>query len=191
MAAKPESKAGDEKAEGKKRGKGLIIAIVAVVLAAGGGGAWFMTRPNGDDHEAPPKKVETIFMNLEPFTVNLADEGGDRLAQVGIVLQFGNKEAQEALTKQLPAVRNGLLLLISSQQSKTLLSLDGKLALADEIALRTGVAIGWNPEEPEEDEEEVKPTKKAGTATKKKKKVRREPEPNPITAVHFSQLLIQ
>jgi flagellar FliL protein len=193
MAAKPESMTTGDKPAGKKRGKGLLIAILSAVLVLGAGGsAWYLTRPNHDAEDADvAKKAESIFVTLEPFTVNLADEGGERLAQIGIVLEIAKKSTQEAISRQLPVIRNSLLLLISSQQSKTLLSLDGKLALADEIAVRTGAAIGWNPE-PEEEEEEVKPTKKVGAAgTRKKKKVRREPEPNPVTAVHFSQLLIQ
>ena len=198
MAAKPESKAADAQAEGgDKRGKGLLLGLIAAIVLGGGGGAgWYFTRPapKADGEAATPAKpAEAVFVNLEPFTVNLADEGGERLAQVAVVLELGTKESQLTLTKQLPVVRNSLLLLISSQQSKTLLSLDGKLALADEIAIRTGTALGWHPEEPEEDEaEEDKPqAKKVGSKRPVRKKPRRAPVPNPVVAVHFSQLLVQ
>ena len=57
-------------------------------------------------------------MKLESFTVNLADEGGERLAQVAIVLELGGKESEAALAKNLPLVRNNMLLLLSSQHTR-------------------------------------------------------------------------
>ena len=69
-----------EKAEeGKKKGgKGLLIGILAVVLAGGGGAGWFFLKP---PHDPDAEKLalykpspEPVFVTLEPFTVNLADE---------------------------------------------------------------------------------------------------------------------
>jgi flagellar FliL protein len=171
MATKPAAKPQETKeAPAARGGKGLLIGVVAALLLAGGAGAgWYLTRPAAAEAaRAAPKPVESIFMSLDPFTVNLADEGGERLAQVGIVLELAGKEAQLQLTRNLPIVRNNTLLLLSSQHAKTLLSLDGKLALASQIAARTAAALGWKED--------------AADAAR---------APNPVVAVHFSQMLVQ
>ena len=172
MAAKPAAKPPETKeTPSKGRGKGVLIgAIVALLLVGGVGAGWYYTRPAtvGQAAKAAPKPAESIFVNLEPFTVNLADEGGERLAQVGIVLELAGKDVQPILTRNLPIVRNNTLLLLSSQHAKTLLSLDGKLALAAQIGARTAAALGWK-------EDAADPAR----AT------------NPVVAVHFSQMLVQ
>lgn len=177
MAAKPAAKPADTKEAAPSHGKGgskvvLIGAVVAAMLAGGAGAGWYFTRPaaaaNHDGAKPAEKRLETVFVNLEPFTVNLADDGGERLAQVGIVLELADKDLQAALSRNLPIVRNNTLLLLSSQRAKTLLTLDGKLALAAEIAARTGTALGWKPD--------------AADAAR---------TPNPVVAVHFSQMLVQ
>ncbi len=173
MAAKPAVKPPETKeTPSKGRGKGVLIGVVVALLLVGGVGAgWYYTRPAAAGEaaaKAAPKPVETIFVNLEPFTVNLADEGGERLAQVGIVLELASKDLQPILSRHLPIVRNNTLLLLSSQHSKTLLSLDGKLALAAQIGARTAAALGWK-------EDAADPAR----------------SPNPVVAVHFSQMLVQ
>lgn len=172
MASKPAAKPPETKeAPPAKRGKGMLIgAMVALLLVAGVGAGWYYTRPASASEaaKAAAKPVETIFVNLDPFTVNLADEGGERLAQVGIVLELAGKEVHPILTRNMPIVRNNMLLLLSSQHAKTLLSLEGKLALAAQIGARTSAALGWKED-------------KADPAH----------SPNPIVAVHFSQMLVQ
>ena len=195
MAAKPDSKTSEEKPP--KRGKGLLIGtVVSLVVAGCVAAGWYFTRPAAhadDEAQATHKPADAIFVNLEPFTVNLADEGGERLAQVAVVLELESKDMQAVLSKNLPIVRNEILLLLSSQHTKTLLTLEGKLALAAEIASRTGTALGWSPEEVE-DAEVVDPKTPQARRTdnrRTKTRSRRAVLPNPVVAVHFSQLLIQ
>lgn len=172
MAAKPAGKPPETKeTPSKGRGKAVLVgAVVALLLVGGVGAGWYYTRPAaaGQAATVTPKPVETIFVSLDPFTVNLADEGGERLAQVGIVLELAGKEFHPVLTRALPIVRNNTLLLLSSQHAKTLLSLDGKLALAAQIGARTAAALGWKEDS----------AAAAGM-------------PNPVVAVHFSQMLVQ
>ncbi|MDO4905139.1 MAG: flagellar basal body-associated FliL family protein [Lautropia sp.] len=175
--------------EGKKKGKGLLIGILAAVLAGGGGAGWFFLKPAPDPEAEQQKKYAPapapIFVNLDPFTVNLADEGGERMAQMTIVLEMLNQNAADDLKKFLPAVRNELLFLLSSQSSKQILSLDGKQSLAQEISLRTAHALGWE-EPPATSETEDK----AGNRSTRVRTTRT-PPPSPVVAVHFNQLLVQ
>jgi flagellar FliL protein len=197
MAARPDSKASEGKDKPAKRGKGLWIGAVVCILVAGCVAAgWYYTRPAAhglsDEAHSTQKQAEVIFVNLEPFTVNLADEGGERLAQVALVLELENKDMQAALSKNLPIVRNSILLLLSSQHTKTLLTLDGKLALADEIAVRTGTALGWRPAQEAEDADDDKSTQARKVSNgKPRQRTRPSAPPNPVVAVHFSQLLVQ
>jgi flagellar protein FliL len=132
--------AGPEGAEKpKKKGKLLIILIAVVVLAAGGGaGAWFFFFK--DRHQAgKPKEKEVakavpIFVNLEPFTVNLqADDQGDRYLQTEIVLEATRNELVETVKARMPVVRGGILLLLSSKQAANLTTVAGKQELATQI----------------------------------------------------------
>jgi flagellar FliL protein len=197
MAARPDNKTPEEKLEKpRKRGKGLWIAtLVTLLVAAGVAAGWYFTRPaahaDDDSVQAAEKPAEAIFVKLDAFTVNLADEGGERLAQVALILELGSQQAQASLTKNLPVVRNGILLLLSSQHTRTLLTLDGKIALANEVAVRTGAALGWKPQDPQADEAEEEAPSPARKVANRKPKKRVRQEPNPVVAVHFAQLLVQ
>jgi len=208
MAAKPD-KASDKNEPPAKRGKVLWISVVVLVLLACGIGAgWYFTRPAAAEEAAEQaqsrKRSDTVFVKLDPFTVNLADEGGERLAQVAIVLELIDKDSEAVLAKSLPIVRNNLLLLLSSQHTSSLLSLEGKLALAREIATRSATALGWKQQEAESGSAPAPgkdtPPKDATAATAGAPKAaaskaasasRHAATPNPVVAVHFSQLLVQ
>ena len=75
--------------EPKKKGKkGLVIALAAVLLLGGGGGgtAWYFMKPKPDaeaDAEHARVTKKKTFAALEPFTVNLADEGLDVGIRIG------------------------------------------------------------------------------------------------------------
>ena len=227
-----DKKKDDAEAKPKKKGKkGLIIIIAAVLLLAGGGGAgWFFflkPKPEAsadaeDDHKPPAHKEKgkvKTFANLDPFTVNLADEGGERFIQVAVVLEVADAKVSSDLTAQMPAVRNAVLMLLSSKLAKELLTVPGKERLAEEIATAAGVQLGW---EPPEDDEEEKPRKtkvkaaaeahgdekaeaeakdgdtkdgakaaKTEADKKLKKRKKRRADPNPIEAVHFAQFIVQ
>ena len=164
-----DKKKDDAEAKPKKKGKkGLIIIIAAVLLLAGGGGAgwFFFMKPKPDasadaeeDHKPAAHKEKgkvKTFATLDPFTVNLADEGGERFIQVAVVLEVADAKVSNDLTAQMPAVRNAVLMLLSSKLAKELLTVPGKERLAEEIAAAAGTQLGW---EPPEDDEEEKPRK--------------------------------
>ena len=149
--AKPESAP-------KKSKTLLVVALVVLLLAGGGGaGAWYFMghkAADGDDAEqahVAKKKHEgkPLFTNLEPFTVNLQDPRGERFAQIGVTLQFEDPEVEVLVRDHMPAVRNDILMLITSKHIEDLLSVQGKQQLAQEIRLRAGRAIGLDLPDPE------------------------------------------
>ena len=196
----------------KKSKKGLIIGLVAaLVLAGGGGGAawWFLGRGEPDEASAAAaaekaeekRKALHVFVTLENFVVNLADRESERYAQIGVVLEVESKEAEAKLTAKMPAVRNELLLLISSKLANQLTTREGKEALAAEIAVAAARPLGWTPPAADEHEEEEAPPPKVkvkdgekakGGKSKEKAKVKKaEPPPNPVAQVHFASFIVQ
>ena len=190
-----------------KKGKKKLIIIVAAVLLvvlAGGGAALMMKKKaaaaEGDEadaeHAAPaktakaapkhdPKAVPT-FVPLDPFTVNLADRNAERYAQVGITLEIEDAKVADQLKAYMPAIRNNILLALADKTAEQRMERDGKTKLADQVRRETARAMGYEVEDPEEEDAdtEAKPT----TKKKKKKKVE---QVLPVTAVHFSNFIIQ
>ncbi len=192
--------------QGKKK---LIIIIAAVaVLLAGGGGAVLMMKKKAADAEAaadedgdtahkPAKaaakhdaKSAPTFVPLDPFTVNLADRETDHYAQVGITLEIADPHTADQIKIFMPAIRNNILLALADRTSAELAGRDGKRLLAERIRRETTKAMGIEVEDEEADaadeEVEAKPAKKG-----KKRKKKPAPAELPITAVHFSNFIIQ
>lgn len=203
--AKKDAAADSPKAGGGKK-KMIVIALAAIVLLGGGGGGawWFLGRGGADEaaqaaKEEEKRKATRAFVTLDPFVVNLADAGSDRYAQIGVVLEVEGKEANQKVTDRMPAVRNQILLLISSKQAQDLMSREGKEKLADEIGLVTARQVGWTPEDERGDDGDDEPPPKAKTkdgkdGKAKSAKARKPPPPtvpNPITQVHFASFIVQ
>lgn len=149
-----DAKPAEEGAEAppKKSKKLLIIILAAVlVLVLGGGGAAYMLLKKSDHAEdgdedvaeetAKPKKKEKkkehgappVFVNLEPFTVNLVPETGDQYLQVVLSLELEDAAQEPELKAQMPKIRNNLTLLLSSKKASELLPKEGKEHLAEAL----------------------------------------------------------
>lgn len=148
--------------------KWLLIVVVLVVLGAAAGAAlWFLGGADAAQQaEAPAKKRNPVFVPLEQFTVNLADEGGERFAQVSVTLEVADEQVDKALRTLMPSVRNSVLLLLSSKKSEELLTLDGKKQLAEQIGASAAAELGWSESNGAD-------------------------RPKPVSAVHFSHFIVQ
>ena len=153
--AKDAKPAEEGTAEAPKKSKKLLIIILAVVLVlilAGGGAAFMLMSGNHADEDdenaeevVKPKKAKKkdapaappVFVNLEPFTVNLVPETGDQYLQVVLSIELENPEADLAMKSLMPRIRNNITLLLSSKKASELLPKEGKeqlaAALKDEI----------------------------------------------------------
>jgi hypothetical protein len=65
-----------------------------------------------------------------------------------VVLEVEGKDAQQKVSDRMPALRNQILLLISSKMASDLTSREGKEQLASEIAMSAGKDLGWTPPDP-------------------------------------------
>ncbi len=124
-------------AGGSKKKLIIIIAAVVVLLAgAGGGAAMFLSKKGGDhkekEHKTEPAKAP-VFLAMEPFTVNLQSENGDKYLQVTMTLQVPDEEMSNLIKLNMPQVRSRLLMLLSSKDSAEILTGEGKAKLIEEI----------------------------------------------------------
>lgn len=192
MSAKPEvSDAAPAPAKSKKM---LIIIVAAVlVLAIAGGAAFFLLKKKaatedeeGADSAAPKTSVAAhdknkhppVYLPMDNMVVNLADTGGDRVAQVGVVLEVLDAESATTVKNYMPTIRSGVLLLISKHTAEELLSAEGKEKLAKDILRETSLPFGGGEEE-EEDTSSKKPKKKKA------------PVQYPVVSVLFSSFIVQ
>lgn len=138
----------DAVAQGGMNKKFVLILIMAVaVLGGGGGAAWYLMggdhkeKKEGEmaDHEAeadPGLEAIGPVVDLEPFVLNLADRDQLRYLKVSIKLQLDRPEAETDFTTRLPAIRDALLVLLTSKESRALRTIDGKMLVRDEIGGR-------------------------------------------------------
>jgi flagellar FliL protein len=121
----------------KKPGK-LLWIVMAVVLL-GGAGAWFALKPKpvpaGAAADAPAAEASKpaashsapIYYKFDPaFVVNFGGEGSSRYLQVTVEAMSRDAAVLETLKNTEPAVRNDLVMLYSSQDNATLMTVDGK-----------------------------------------------------------------
>lgn len=194
MSAKPEAADAGEGTKPAKSKKMLIIIIGAVlVLALGGGGAFFyISKQRAADAEdaedggsakssakAAPKAAPA-YLPLENMVVNLADPGGERVAQVGITLEVVDAHAADSVKAFLPTIRSGILMLISQRTADELLKPEGKQQLAKDILREATLPFGGGDAGGHDD-----------TAQKKKKNAKAGHADLPVVGVLFSSFIVQ
>ena len=191
MATAPED-AGGEKPPKKSKKLLIIVGAAVLVLALGGGGAfWYISKQRaaaaaeegGDEpakvaHDAHP--TPPAYLPMDNMVVNLADPGGDRVAQIGVTLVVADEHTATSVKAFLPTIRSGVLMLISQKTAAELLTGEGKEALAKAILREASLPFGGGADEHEAEAE-----------GKKKKKAKSEHSDMPVTAVLFSSFIIQ
>ncbi|MFT3664506.1 flagellar basal body-associated protein FliL [Piscinibacter sp.] len=185
-------------AKGRKKLIILVATALLVAAGAGGGGLVYMKKKaaeaaaaEADDDDAPLQRKPArhaaaqppAFLPLEPFIVNLADKEVDRYAQIGVTLELDDAKTADQLKAYMPAIRNGILMVLAHKNSAELLERKGKETLAAEIMREAVKPLGIEIDGPEADAEDA-------AAARGKKKTRAEAE-LPVKHVHFSNFIIQ
>jgi flagellar FliL protein len=124
----------------KSRKKLFVIVFAVLALIAGGGAVGFkLLRHPAPAHDATPESGPQGLLSLDPFVVNLADQGGSRFLRVNVRLVVGAPEQAERVQKNdiaLMRVRSSILELLTQQTADKLVTPDGKAALKHAIATR-------------------------------------------------------
>jgi len=183
--------------KGKKKLIIMLAAVLALVLGGGGAAVVMMKKKaaaaaaaeeeDGEEAAAPAQharddhKAAPTFVPLEVFVVNLADKETERFAQIGVTLEVDDPKFAEQLKVYMPAIRSGILMVMSHKTSQQLLDGDGKRQLAREVMREAVLPLGIEVDA-EDDEDAPKP---------KKGKKRKAAVHNPVTHVHYSTFIIQ
>ena len=128
----------------------MIVVGVAVLVLGLMGGMFFMlwhkmsnmsAGAQGQANHAPSHKEEKkegvgpVFP-LETFIVNLADRDKDRYLRVTIQLEMDKPTLKEEMEKRLAQIRDRILMTIPAKTYAAVNTVEGKLALRDELLVR-------------------------------------------------------
>lgn len=133
----------------------LILSIAAILIVAGSiAGTLFAlgrlpgqvtapTAPPSDANAAtsptpaapsPTPPSPTTYVSLDPaFTMSFQDSEAAQFLQFNIDVAVQEKGAEEAIKVHGPAIRNGLVMLLSGQKAEDLQSREGKERLRIQI----------------------------------------------------------
>jgi len=176
----------------------IVIALVVVLVGAGAAVMLLKKKPPAEDGEegegeevaqvevAKPKPgTPPVYLPMDPFTVNLSDKDADRYAQVGVTLEVPDQKTGDLLKAYMPAIRSGVIVVLSHKTAVELLTNEGKAKLQREILAEAVRPLGYEVELEEEE-----PPAEEG-APKKKKKKKKAQQALPVTQVLFSQFIVQ
>ena len=132
----------------------LIIVGGTLIVALGGAFAMFKTMSGSSDKAAEGaaekpaahgeadakgtgKAAETgAIADLDPFIVNLADSPEVRYLKVTMKLELNNASVAEEITARTPQIRDAILVLLTSLDSVTARSPQGKHKLREDVTAR-------------------------------------------------------
>jgi flagellar FliL protein len=199
VATKPEEPEAEKPQAKSKKKLFIIIGAALVLVLFMAGGAFFYISKQKAAAEAAALEAEggepvaaahssaapahgaakapPAYLPMDNMVVNLADVGGERVAQVGITLEVVDSHASDQVKAYLPTIRSAVLMLLSRKTAEELLSPEGKQKLIQEILRETSIPFGGSAEADE-------------TPVNNKKSKHKAPD-YPVTGVLFSSLIVQ
>jgi len=158
----PEAEAAKPAAKSKKKLIIIIVSVLLVVLLAGGGALFYISKQRAaaaaaaEDGSGEPvapaaaahaaNTAPPVYLPMDNMVVNLADPGGERVAQVGITLEVLDAHASDTVKAYMPTIRSGVLMLLSQRTADELLSAEGKQKLIEDILRETSKPFGGGNE---------------------------------------------
>ena len=130
--------------------KGLIILVICFLIIAMGVGAGLFvfwgkvssTAPEtaesseemAEKKDVKDGKVKTkALLAMETFVVNLADPGGKRYLRVSIALEIDDQDFVEDAKKNVPQMRDRILMILPAKKFKDIRTYSGKDSLRKEL----------------------------------------------------------
>jgi|GEM_PF-848160 len=137
-----------QQAEGVKKKlpiKLMAFALVPLLLGGGGFVAWkkLIKKPPAEEQEQEVEEEEKVplsYLPLEPFVVNLKGSGR-RFLKVSITLALEGAKGAELAQKEVPPIRNAILLLLTNKRFEEVTTLEGKRKLQEEILAKVNDII--------------------------------------------------
>jgi flagellar protein FliL len=185
--------AADAESKQKKKKLFMFIGIGLLLVLVSVGSTFFIvskmmnSKKSGDGAEAESSEAAevvapAIYYPLKPnFTVNFDVNGRQRFLQTEITLMYRDPAVVKTLELHMPAVRNGLVMLLSSQVFDELQTTEGKekLRAAALQAVQDIIA-----------KEEATSAQKSKESDDKEKSSEKKSSPN-VEQVLFTQFVMQ
>ena len=114
----------------------IVIVGAALLLVAGAAAALVYlnrTPPTADAAKSNEARKLPNFVDLDQFTVNLAEKDQERYMQIKFSLEVASHDAEATIKEMMPALRSEILLVLGSRQASDLAGRAGKEALAKDI----------------------------------------------------------
>jgi len=138
--------------------KGLIILAISFLIVAMGVGAGlfvFWGKVSGtvpetmeSAEEAAEKRDVKVtiksLLSLDTFVVNLADPGGRRYLRVTMTLELKDKDFDAEAKKNVPQMRDRILLILPAKKFKDIRTASGKESLRKEIIAQLNPLLDKN-----------------------------------------------
>lgn len=118
-----------------------VLSIVLIVVASIGATLFYFDRSgialglNTASAEVPAEQQPAaplpnpIFEPLEPFTVTLRNERGNRILYVAVTLRVPDETSRRMIVNYMPEVRDRILRDLSEQQADYIQTTEGRAAL--------------------------------------------------------------
>jgi len=146
MAEDSKNIEGEEEGGGGGKKKLIIIIVAVVVLLLGGAAAAFLLM-GGDDEPAAEgaaeqaeeqlpqlEEGEPLYVEMEPqFVVNLPPGGPAKMLQLSVSVYTRHQEVSDFLAANAPMLRHHMIDLLEEQQSRELMTAEGKAKLQQSI----------------------------------------------------------
>lgn len=150
----------DEKPEAEetpeKKSKLPLIIVGVVALLIGAGGMFAVSALKSDPEPAEDATEESTgeaaegeeevaesdepfaerVVALEPFVINLGDDGRPRYLKLTINLEAIRAADKESIEGQIPKIRDAVIVLLSSRRLSDLREFEGKALLKEEVLQR-------------------------------------------------------
>ena len=146
----------EAKEEKKGGGSFLTLLLVAILaIGAGAGGTFALLGSRGaapPPEEVVPEKPEDSaeqaaedfrarLYTLEPFVVNVSDEGFQRYLKVKVDLELDDVEARNEIEARTPQVRDTIIVLLTSKRLADVTNFEGKALLKEELLERVNSVL--------------------------------------------------
>lgn len=160
MATAKKPAADNAAPSGSKFGKTLILLLVLILLVAliaGGAVIWLLLQKKSDlagdagvAEAAPAAQLAApglppVFVNLDPFVVNLQPESGERYLQAVLAVRVDGASTSEAMQTLMPEIRHRINQRLSGKLPSEVSTPPGREQLAQEIVTDISEALGVQP----------------------------------------------
>lgn len=129
-----------------------VLLVLTIGLAAGFFMMWnklsaLNTQGNStyatQGGQAQAAKLGPLF-SLDTFIVNLADAGRSRYLRVTMDLELVESSDASKLNQRLSQVRDSILMILPTKQFEDIASMEGKIALRDELMAKLNSLFSRN-----------------------------------------------